>query len=43
VAEVFEGEIGESFAGGGGGDGAGFYGGEEFEERNFIHAVSTLS
>ncbi len=37
VAEVFEGEIGESLAGGGGGECAGFYGGEEFEERNFVH------
>jgi hypothetical protein len=41
VAEVFVGEVGETLGGGGWGEGAGFDGGEEFEERDFIHGVTS--
>jgi hypothetical protein len=41
MAEVFVGEGGEALGGGGGGEGAGLYCGEEFEERGFVHGVTS--
>jgi hypothetical protein len=41
VAKVFVGKGGEALGGGGGCEGAGLDCGEEFEEGNFVHGVTS--